>query len=596
LRTAIAAGGRLTFQCGGAPATIRITSPLAITIPIQIDGEGRITLLGVAAGTLFQADTPRLELRNLQIRNDATGGLGIVRGSAADLVLQGVTTSNTANAYVAKSISVRDSVFEANGVSGGVVGVILDAERVHLTNATFNKNFDHPIAGGQPPERRGPLSREITVDASVFTGNSASILALDAVVTIRGSKFTSNGTGPGDSLGTWECCGGVLTAVNSRVAFIDSELVGNSSTGAGGAISAIGSEVRIFRTLLQSNSASVGGAIFSWSHRPKNNIWSSAASARLAPGLTLNQVRFHQNSAQYGGGAVAWAGSLNGNAALFATNRANTGGAIAHWSAITLPDELKLALAGLVDQTEAAEETLGLSKGIFADNQARESGAAMASGNAKVALGNSLVIRNSLASGNGIGAAIEGSSVDLANSTIADNAAGGVRIPPPGQRARIVNSIVQGNALFGCSIPAGKQEPSAGSWQYPGKDCAAAIVRAARLSNYKPSAGSAEVSAGDVGLCLSEPQVAGLDLASTVRGKRGNCSIGAYEPDPSVDPVFGWSVEENPWLRWIVMILVFLFLLAGFFTALWWVRRRRTSNAPPSSTACPREPTPRGST
>src|SRR5262249_27223755 len=258
-----AAGGRISFSCGAAPAVIKITAPLQIKTTTQLDGAGRITLQGAAAGPLFQASA-RLELDNLQGRQNAAGAAGILPGRSAEVVLRGVTTSNTSSAYVAAGFSAEESRFESNGSASGMTGAIIDAERVQLNKASFNKNVDHPIAGGQAATGRAALNRQITIDASNFMGNAASILALDAVVTVRDSKFSGNGSGPAASGASWGCCAGVLTAVNSKVFFYDSELVGNGAAGFGGAILAIGSEVHLVRTLLQSNRARIGGAVFSW--------------------------------------------------------------------------------------------------------------------------------------------------------------------------------------------------------------------------------------------------------------------------------------------------------------------------------------------
>src|SRR5262249_28331389 len=255
---------------------------------------------------------------------------------------------------------------------------IIDAERVQLNKASFNKNVDHPIAGGQAATGRAALNRQITIDASNFMGNAASILALDAVVTVRDSKFSGNGSGPAASGASWGCCAGVLTAVNSKVFFYDSELVGNGAAGFGGAILAIGSEVHLVRTLLQSNRARIGGAVFSWGQAINSNIWSSTGVAHLSPGLVLVQARFHENIAQFGGGAVAWSGPVTGNAALFAKNEADAGGALAHWSAIALASDFALAFSELVSMTTAGDQSLALSKGIFVENKARNAGAAVA--------------------------------------------------------------------------------------------------------------------------------------------------------------------------------------------------------------------------
>ena len=220
-------------------------------------------------------------------------------------------------------------------------------------------------------------------------------------------------------------------------------------------------------------------------------------------------------------------------------------------------------------------QSLALSKGIFIENKARTAGSAIAAGSARVALGDTLVARNGFSPTNPTGAAIEGAEIDLASSTIADNAAGGVKLAPAGQRARMVNVLVLRNASFGCSVPAGKQAAATATWQFPKSDWLGAPVRDPQLqSNYKPTTDSAVTHAGDRSLCMSEPLVGGLDLATTVRGNRGTCAIGAFEPDPRVDPLSDWSGNDHRWVPWILFLILLLFLLLGFLLAFCWSRRR----------------------
>jgi len=234
-----------------------------------------------------------------------------------------------------------------------------------------------------------------------------------------------------------------------------------------------------------------------------------------------------------------------------------------------------LAFSELTAMKTGGGQSLALSKGIFIENKARTAGSAIAAGSARVALGDTLVARNGFSPTNPTGAAIEGAEIDLASSTIADNAAGGVKLAPAGQRARMVNVLVLRNASFGCSVPAGKQAAATATWQFPKSDCLGAPVRDPQLqSNYKPTTDSAVTHAGDRSLCMSEPLVGGLDLATTVRGNRGTCAIGAFEPDPRVDPLSDWSGNDHRWVPWILFLILLLFLLLGFLLAFCWSRRR----------------------
>ena len=580
LRAAVAIGGRIDFKCGVNPAVIKVTAPLQPKTATQIDGEGRIVLQGPGAGSMFIVTAP-LELANIQVKNEGPGAAGIVRGRTADVVLRGVGTTNTAGAYLVGTLSARDSSFEANGTAGGIAGVVIDAERVQLSKTTFSKNLDHPIGGGQAAAARAPLSRQVSIESSVFTDNGASLLAFDASVVIRNSKFTRNGPATVNAVGSWGCCAGALTSVNSRIEIVDSEFVGNGSTGFGGAVLAIGTDLRLVKTLFQENRARVGGAIFSWAQPSKNNIWSTQSGAAAAPGLSFSQVRFRQNTAQFGGGAVGWSGSISGDSALFVQNSAEAGGAVAHWSAIDLPPAFQQAFSQLVAMTAPSSQSLRLSRGVFVENRARVAGAAISGGGARVALGNALIVRNAFSPPSAQGAALEGDDLDLANSSVAENTAGGIKVSAAGQRARLVNTLILRNANYGCSVPAAKLVATTASMQFPQSDCAGVMIGDAQLeSNYKPALGGRASDSGDVSVCISEPLVAALDLLAVSRGNRGLCAVGAYEPDPTVDRISGWSGADNGWVRWVVFWLLLFCLLLGFLLAFVLLRRRhRRHNA-----------------
>lgn len=567
----VAAGGSITFACGPQPAVIDIATTIAIDRAVLIDGGGRITLRGTGTAPLFTAKAA-LTLTALLLRNPPPLAAGIVH-SIAHVTLRGVETRDTAAAYVALSLDAQDSRFEANGRSSIAPGVLINAERVHITKSVFRDNSDHPLGGGAAAVGRTALSREFVLDDVSFEANRAPLLAIDAMLTVRNSRFINNGVMPTDAGGAWLCCGGAITAVASRVDIHGSTFTGNGSLGAGGAVHAIGSELRVASTQFTANRARVGGAVFSWAQPAKDVLWSTQpAVVPLQPRLHLARVRFRDNAAQFGGGALAWAGVAEGDEALFAMNTAPVGGAAAHWTAVLLPPQFASVFAELDAFTQPSVQALRLARGVFIENRARTEGAAVHGGSARVVLGSGLLARNVIEMP-GAGATVESAhALDLANVSVADNNAGGVRLHPGGSGAMLRNTVVLRNAHFGCRIDAGAMQAPAANLQFPGTDCTGAEARDPALAaTYKPELGSHASISGQMEACLTAPLVASVDLAGVARGNSGTCAIGAYEADPRVDAATGWPLLHHPWLRWLLLLLFLLLMWLGWCV----VRRRR---------------------
>lgn len=583
LRDALVVGGRITFRCGGGPATIQITTTHALNVPVTIEGEGRITLVGDGTRPLFSTAT-RLELAGLEVRNEApvpTSVSGIVHSASADVVLNNVRTLKTLRPYVTRSLVANNSLFEGNGRADGLgAEVVVDAERIELRNVQFVRNFDHPLGGGVALSAgRAPQSREILIEDSAFTENRRSLLVLDATLTVRRSRFVNNGLRLAQAGREWDCCGGAITLVQSKAEIVDSEFTGNGSGGFGGAIYALASQLRLARTLFAGNSARIGGALAFLGRPAKVNVWSSGDS--VAPSLQLQRVRFKQNTAELAGGALSWAGAAAGDAVLFAQNHAARGGAIAHWSVRTgLPQEYAGIFPEITAQTQNTGESFELSRGAFLENQARAEGAAIHASDAPFKLGNALVVRNVVtAPTEGNGAAVQGAELSLTNTTVAQNQGGGVKLDGAARRLVLANTIVAGNAAYGCSAPPDKLDARPANLQYPVQDCGTSIpVRDAQLDGeYAPSLTSPARNGGDLSGCMSDLLVAGIDLHGRSRGNRGACAIGAVEPDQKDDPVTGWSPDgsEGPGFTRLVFWLLLIILLLGFFFGFWWVRRCR---------------------
>jgi hypothetical protein len=570
LAAALAVGGPIVVRCGTGPQTIQITQTHALTQVTAIDGEGGTTLEGDGTRPLF-TNSATLTLSNVTVRNPLPPG-----GAATTMIVYGgrvelnkVRTEKTSGPYVATTFSATDSVFEDNGdPTGEGFRAIVEADTITLLRATFTKNGDHAIGGGaNPAAGRPPASRSIVIEDSAFSENRLPLLVFDASLTIRRTTFTANGQRLPDTERVWGCCAGALTIVHAVATIEDSTFTGNSSPGFGGAVQALSSRVSIRRTLFENNSARVGGAVMSWGRPATTNIWSSGALP-VPPGLTLERVRFHGNTASETGGALAWSGEVGGDAAIFGGNRARRGGAMAHWTADVLNGEFADVFGALTSATQAAPETLGLTRGVFVDNTATEQGAALDGGDAGVVLGNALVARNRLTGG--AGGALAGAEIRLVNTTVVGNGTEGVT---PGARGlTLANSIVADNERGNCAAGPIVTDPN--SIQFPGTSCGAARSIGAGLDEkYSPTLLSPARYTGDVSTCIGDPLVGGRDLHGVGRGEQGTCAVGAIEPQLDEDLFSGTPFGSSPAPWWWLLLLLLLFLLIGLWIGL--VRGRK---------------------
>jgi predicted outer membrane repeat protein len=585
LATAIAAGGDIVIRCPAGQETIQLTATRDARGIVRVDGGGKVTLRGPVAGPLFTADIA-LRLSRLTVENPRTAatasapGAGtIVLGPKASVDLEGVTTQDSLAAYIAQNLSARDSIFQRNGDPTEPVafGAIINADRIELQRVTFSGNFDHPIAGGSPPEIGRPaLSRSIVIEDSVFTGNRSTLLLIDARITIRHTRFEGNGTTPDKWGRAWDCCGGAITFVRAEADVSDTQFRNNAAGGFGGAIYALGTRLRITRSVFENNKARAGGAVMFWGRRPAMNIWSTGDSPD-PPELELRRTQFRGNSATAFGGGLVFAGVVEGDAVLFEANvSGGAGGAIADWRADDLPEPYAGVFDALVGTTQVGQpDSLALARPIMVDNRAASRGAALATGSAAVAIGNGLIARNQVTAGSG--GAVSGAKLTLINTTLADNPAGGL-VAAATATVRLGNTILLRNAGFNCAL-GGALSDAGHNIQYPGNDCGAAVsARDPGIDGqYSPGLISAARGAADAGMCAADPQVRGVDLLGTPRLERGRCDVGAIErPLPeSLASALGLGSGRDGVRRlwWLLVLLVILLFLLGLVrTAL---RRRR---------------------
>lgn len=221
--TVAAAGGKITFNCGG-PATIVLTSQKFFqnvsnpNLVYTLDGGGLITLSGGGSTRLIYQTTGTLNVQNITL----TGGLaqgaddnasgGALRsdsglGIALPLNLTNVTfTSNATNLTVPPT-----PPFSPFDYGGGAVftrwGIVT------VTNCTFSNNTANDTAGGALHGR----SSTINIAGSAFSSNTSNGGGFGGAIWIDGLSPTVSGT-------------------NGTLQISTTTFTGNSSRNQGGAI------------------------------------------------------------------------------------------------------------------------------------------------------------------------------------------------------------------------------------------------------------------------------------------------------------------------------------------------------------------------
>ncbi len=582
LATALAVGGPITIRCPAGQHELQLTQTRNLTADTTISSDRPLTLRGPANKPMFTT-SHALTLSKLTLTNPSAVTGSIVSGDQADVTLTSVTVIASPAAFLARSLHAEDSHFINNGdpntyASGSAV---INAEIVELRRSEFDGNDDHPIAGGAwSTPGRVPLSRRVTIEDTTFVHNRSTVLLIDAKVVIRSSRFAQNGQAPDAALEAWGCCGGALTFVRSDAEISDSDFVDNGSSGFGGAIHSVGSRLTVQTSNFEGNQARVGGAIMSWSRSPRVNIWSTDDWIDL-PRLVLSRVTFKNNKATAHGGAVAFTGPVQGHGLVLRANEAHSvGAAIASWHAAALPapyDGIDDAMSANTDPQ--LPDTLTLTRSILVENHAGQSGAALATADAETAVGNSIIARN-----NAPGASVTGTKLRLINTVIADNSAAGIQTEPGGT-VTLGNSVILRNSSMNCAsgtVPAILGQ----NMQHPGSDCGSQIqtIDPGLDGTYAPGPISAARNAGEVGLCISEPTVAGIDLNGRTRiSADRQCAVGAIERDrlesAAAALTFGHFQDFRHCLKWLLIILL---VIAFAICLVWRMRKRRKAGRPPS--------------
>lgn len=493
----IQGGGTIRFDCGTAPATIRITQTHEIAASTVIEGANRITLdAGGRSLRMFSvARNPGvvLELSHLTLKgggpppvsplsNCPGGSILHVMSNGAEVRMTNVTVASSVDAIQL----CRDARFAITG-SGffdnrGTALSLSQQATGRIEEATFIGNERAISAGGAP----------LALYKTLFQGNTRCALdvPLPANIEIHHGQFLKNGGPSGAAIRLSGRAGSVLVRSTS---FADNH------ADAGGAISIEAFQSRLDPRIV-AGLAPTRLRLVNTTFSGNQALSGAALSADMRDGGSVEIVRglFTGNVAQDRGGAIAVAyGGVSLAGSILRNNRAGDGAAISsQW-----PRERPITVA------------------------------------------NTLIAGNTAQAGGG---ALSGATFTLIHSTVARNAAVGVRAAPGGRvpAARLWNSIVAENQPLNCLGTPAQFSVQGRSLQFPGSGCPGTSEADPLLDDlFAPMPGSPAIAASEDKACFAPP-IDGRDLYFQLRPNAGKCTLGAVEYFP--ERVVARLLRERP--------------------------------------------------
>lgn len=176
---ALALGGKVTFACGGGPATIIVTQTIDLpsTRDTVVDGGGLITLDGGGAVRILSFNDPDY------------------RTSHVTVTLQGITLQNGRSQGTAIP-TAPPPCSQGTGVDGGGSAIWVRNGLLHVIDAVFAGNRAPPLG----PDVGGAIyalgSLGVVVQGSTFNDNTGSnggaIYCLNSDLQVVNSAFTGN--------------------------------------------------------------------------------------------------------------------------------------------------------------------------------------------------------------------------------------------------------------------------------------------------------------------------------------------------------------------------------------------------------------------
>ncbi len=258
LATALAGGGLITFNCGGA-ATITLTTQQLILLNTTIDGAGMITLSGGTTTRLFFSnDGVRFTLNNLTLRDGASAvGGGAIEASGAYITL------NNTRILDSTAMDNGGAIYCFRGTDGTLTlnSSTLAGNAANRGGAIYNDGCTTTISSSSISDNAGTgiyHDGGLTVTSSLISRNQGLdggglFVATGASATLNGVTLAHNTSSYGGGVEN----SGSLTVTNSLI-------TANEATGSGGGIWNMGGRLLVERTTISGNSAFEGGGLNSY--------------------------------------------------------------------------------------------------------------------------------------------------------------------------------------------------------------------------------------------------------------------------------------------------------------------------------------------
>ena len=355
---ALTGGGTVTFNCGGGPVVIPITSPKLLSTSTTLDGTGQqVTLDGGGTTKMFlttyqPATGLSLVFRRLTLRNGRTSNQGAAMelvwqepSRLTSLLIEDVTFENNVAATshadwgggaiygVTGVFTIRRSTFIGNrGANGGAIGTI--AVRITIEDSRFEGNTTLPAVGDPFSGGEGGHGGAIYVDGTNL-----------GALTLRRTTFSANrATNLGGAIHSW------MYGLPSALLIEDCTFAGNIGTTNGGAIFHMNGRLTISGSTFSANAVTgQGGALWEGEADPGQtpvSITNSTFAGNSATGLrpndgstglggairdngnptTLTHLTIVGNHADWVGGGIVGGSHATLRASIVADNTAANGG------------------------------------------------------------------------------------------------------------------------------------------------------------------------------------------------------------------------------------------------------------------------------
>jgi predicted outer membrane repeat protein len=278
LDSALATGGKITFNCGANPKTIVIKGRKSISLNTTIDGGGKITFKMQNVGFAQVQGGATLKLLNITLTNARNSARGALENFGT-LSLNRVTLRKNDSTDVGGAIAnnatliVKNSTFLENTAEHYGGAIYSFGGTVTIKNSTFRQNSTR----------------------AVVSGGGALNLVTPTTGTISKSTFDDNSSTDGGGIGT-----------NGDVTISKSKIINNYASGNGGGIWQ-GGNLTLIDSTVDNNQAKLGGGIYA-----AYNV------------TTISNSTLSRNEAfDYGGGAYANAdmvitnSTFSGNTGLY---------------------------------------------------------------------------------------------------------------------------------------------------------------------------------------------------------------------------------------------------------------------------------------